>query len=646
MLNKKELKKIPLCPIPKIGKKELKGTKFVTAVQVVENPKCGQIFVADNYNIEKQKIQVRFFADEKNSIVYDVEQDKWLVRFLTPMLCDENNSYPPHVSAAAKEDIEIAKSYFNNQSDYFYTRKNGWSHYSTRGIIAIIDGAIQSRKAEKREEANDRADGLFEERRRWFPKYNDKIKKFCNDVVFKETYIFFSNKGSDHTRKCTCSRCGKSWTTKEKVKHKSETVCPKCKSKALLWAERYEHCIRNKTTIVTPNKKANQLILRWVEVTRRFGKLKPLFDFEDEAYTFYLNEKGKQKIVSYFKADNYYARSEFTRAFVNQTCHHDAYVYTGDLKRIFGEKYYNVNLSEVLKVQNGPMNFIGLLDNLKDYPQTEYLCKMGLGSLSSYFTQADFSNDGCKIKREYLSMYRNMGVTVPEHRIISGTDQFIHENDLNQIRQLHKTGMTYECLQQAVQYQKIDTLFNYVSRQKSVTGAPISHINYWLRDYYNMCDSLDVPIVGQTARPKDLKKAHDIILERYNEVKDHIDAEKSKVALRVVNQWFIGYEKSSLCIRVPHERADFIREGQALSHCVGGERYYKNHIAGTQMIFFIRKIECPDKPFVTCEIDMRTGMVLQCYGFGDSVPTKEVKEFAKDFARFIKSRIQTVRKAG
>ena len=36
MLNKKELKKIPLCPIPKIGKKELKDTKFVTAVKVVE----------------------------------------------------------------------------------------------------------------------------------------------------------------------------------------------------------------------------------------------------------------------------------------------------------------------------------------------------------------------------------------------------------------------------------------------------------------------------------------------------------------------------------------------------------------------------------------------------------------------------------
>ena len=67
MLNKKELKKIPLCPIPKIGKKELKDTKFVTAVKVVDNPKCGQIFVADNYSIDDNKLQVRFFADRKNS---------------------------------------------------------------------------------------------------------------------------------------------------------------------------------------------------------------------------------------------------------------------------------------------------------------------------------------------------------------------------------------------------------------------------------------------------------------------------------------------------------------------------------------------------------------------------------------------------
>ena len=476
--------------------------------------------------------------------------------------------------------------------------------------------------------------------------YMDKVKKFCNNVAFKETYIFFSNKGSDHTRECTCTRCGKSWITTENVKHKSETVCPKCKSKALWWAERYEHCIRNITTIVTPYKKANQLILRWAVVARRFSGQKPLIAFEDGAYTFYLNEKGKQKIVSYFKTNSYYASGEFTKAFINQTCYHDAYVYTGDLKRTFGDKYYNVNFSEVLKNQYSPMNFIGLLDNLKNYPQTEYLCKMGLASLASYFIQTDFFNDGCKIKRQYLDMYRNMGVTVPEHRIINSTDWFVHENDLKEIRWLHKAGMTYDCLQQAVQYQRPDIVHDYLLRQKAITGAPISHINYWLRDYYNMCDSLDVPIMGQTARPKNLKKAHDIILKRYNEVKNQIDAEKSKAALEIVNQWFKGYEKDGMCIQVPHERVDFIREGQALSHCVGGERYYKNHIAGSQMIFFIRKAALPDKPFVTCEIDMRTGMVLQCYGFGDSVPPKEVKRFAKDFARFIQSRISVVRKAG
>lgn len=646
MLNKKELKKIPLCPIPKIGKKELKDTKFVTAVKVVENPKCGQIFVADNYSIDDNKLQVRFFSDRKNSIVYKVKSDQWVDKYLTPMFTDKNNSYRSCVSAAVNEDIETAKRFFDNQSEYFYMSKTGWQYYTTHGIIAVIDGAIQKRKAEKRQEANDRAEGLFEERRHWFPKYNDKVKKFCNNVAFKETYIFFSNKGSDHTRECTCTRCGKSWITTENVKHKSETACPKCKSKALWWAVRYEHCIRNITTIVTPYKKANRLILRWAVVTRRFSGQKSLIAFEDDAYTFYLNENGKQKIVSYFKTNSYYSSGEFTKAFINQTCHHDAYVYTGDLKRTFGYKYYNVNFSEVLKAQNSPMNFIGLLDNLKNYPQTEYLCKMGLASLASYFTQTDFLNDGCRIKRQYLDMYRNMGVNVPEHRVINSTDRFVHENDLKEIRRLHKAGMTYECLQQAVQYQRPDILHDYILRQKAVTGAPISHINYWLRDYYNMCDSLDVPIMGQTARPKNLKKAHDIILKRYNEVKNQIDAEKSKAALEIVNQWFKGYKKDGMCIQVPHERADFIREGQALSHCVGNERYYKNHIAGTQMIFFIRKAASPDKPFVTCEIDMRTGMVLQCYGFGDSVPPKEVKRFAKDFARFIQSRISVVRKAG
>lgn len=67
-------------------------------------------------------------------------------------------------------------------------------------------------------------------------------------------------------------------------------------------------------------------------------------------------------------------------------------------------------------------------------------------------------------------------------------------------------------------------------------------------------------------------------------------------------------------VRVPQHPREIIAEGAALSHCVGGFNYIKNHAAGKNPILFLRRTDDPDTPFYTMEINHLTNEILQCEG--------------------------------
>ncbi len=83
------------------------------------------------------------------------------------------------------------------------------------------------------------------------------------------------------------------------------------------------------------------------------------------------------------------------------------------------------------------------------------------------------------------------------------------------------------------------------------------------------------------------------------------------------------YEKENLIIRPAKNAGEIIREGQALHHCVGNETYIKNHDAGKSLILFLRKKEQPDQPYVTIEIDTKSGKIQQWYGANDRKPDEK-----------------------
>ncbi len=644
MLIKERLKKIPLCKHPKMPHKGKE--KYLAGAQICEIESCGKILIVDYYSRKSGALQVRFFCDKKNYIKYCPQNDKWSKGYLIPN--EELSGYNIPVYAD-KKAIELANNFLNEREiNSFCNYSNRYSRY-VEDMEAVIDHYIYRMESERRAAANDRRDALFNERMNWFPEYDANIDRFCDKRAFDHTYIFFSNLDKQHKRECVCGYCGKHWKTENAIKHRSDSVCPYCGSKAIYIAERYQHTVADKATICTAYKHEGQLIMRWAVAERSFKGYKPHLQYYDDAYTFYLVKDCKTKIVSYFLSQvPYYYGYTWTQK-NDETCHHEAFIYDGNINEVFGKEYYHVDLRKALLFCKKPINFIGLLDRLKSQPQVEYMCKLGLTELASIMMPTDYAEgksfeEIMGVSKQYLTMYREMNVSLQEHNIIKAAKEWVSTDALMRYRKL-KIG-AFARTERVLEHMTLNTLCAYVERQIQLDHYDTTAVIEHLADYYDMLKALKIPIDKHTVRPRDLKQSHDLLIERYNIVKSDIENKISKQAFEHINRWFKEYRKDGLCIKVPQERADLLREGQALSHCVGGDSYYKNHISGKRMIFFIRHSDSPDVPYYTAEIDMRTFNVLQCYGFGDKAAPREIRQFINGFAKTIGQTINKQRKVG
>ena len=64
-------------------------------------------------------------------------------------------------------------------------------------------------------------------------------------------------------------------------------------------------------------------------------------------------------------------------------------------------------------------------------------------------------------------------------------------------------------------------------------------------------------------------------------------------------------------------------EGNTLHHCVGTMNYDKKMINEQSLIFFIRKKEEPNTPYVTLEYSIKNKNILQCYADHNTKPNDE-----------------------
>lgn len=633
MLNKKELRSIPVLPVPEAAHNP---DAYLTAADLVELPRSGLVLVVDVFYGHNRALVCRFFSDGKTYYsCWKWPDGDWSKS--NPAAA----SWYPVRSISCKDDTELAEQFLGKKE------KDSWR---TQGVLAVVDAFVSEITQDRRDRAEDRKEELRRKHFAMFPPLPSDLEEYCEASVFDHSYIFFDKLTKSGRRYARCGNCGKKYRIARDVKQNQATVCPHCGTKALYKASWRAQGITDKTRLCVTAKVDNQLLIRWMDVTRRLSsEHRRSYDFQDYAYNLYLQTPKKLVLYAYEnKTIPYYGLKAWRRWPNGTQCFSETYVYTNNLDEVFGSDYYNVDLRAGLEGKKQTICFTQLLNNLKRIPAAEYLFKLNLPQLAAvanYLNTQGRSKPGFSevlgVSKQLLPMYRDYSVTADEHYIIKAYGGWVSPEDLLAYRDLHCTTWNdrnkAEMLLKTMTFKKF---VHYFAKQKLVCQRKIGYLMTKYQDYIGMCEEQKIDLSHKSVRfPKDIVEAHDELLKRITAEKNaEIDAAFAAAVAPIYEKMPVAsYENKEYCIVFPQLRSDLIVEGQSLNHCVGKhEHYYKNHMAGTQMIFFVRRVENRNKPYFTMELDMKSLRIMQLYGFGDSQASKYVRAFAEGFANALK----------
>ncbi len=423
-------------------------------------------------------------------------------------------------------------------------------------------------------------------------------------------------------------------------------VCPKCGCRVNVRADWVKAAVTHKAKICIVHKVEGQLLLRWVDVERTIypDRKKPDYRFSDFFKTLFLVENGKATEYAYAWCQAPYCGYAWSRLRNGSECYSESYVYTPNLREVFGQEYYHVDLQAGLESLGRPILFRRLLDNLKNIPQAEYLMKAGLPVMAAgaiYNSGAGSLQELVGLGKEYLLVLRECQTTFREAQVVTAQKKARPE-DLRELCALRLDGESLGLLEELVNYSPLGRVLGYVQAQRELSPGQVKRrkLPYFLRlyrDYLRMAEDLKSDMSQRTIlEPRNLKERHDLLAARVNEVKsERENARMQKIINEGLYWWAREYANEDFCVVYPQKHSDFITEGQRLNHCVGGAGYYERHLEGKRMVFFIRRASEPDKAYFTAEIDMSSGRILQLYGFGDCSAPREVRGFTEGFARAV-----------
>lgn len=625
MLYKKELSAIPIGEMPEID--DDAGRDYVATAQVVELKRSGQILVVDFFEKKTKSLASRFCTDGKNYCTRNASTgDTWT---------EQNpRTWLGYCSTADRqEDEKIAADFLHN---------NRWSRSS---LLSQVDGFITDQRWNRRQKAIDRKEALRKEHFAMYPPHPANLREHCRTKLFTP-YIFISKLDSKKQRHGRCSGCLSSFLVPREARSGQPTKCPVCGRNAVYKRHpRFE--IEDKSYICIAAKVDGQILLRWVEAKRRFypHDLDGEYLFDDYAYNLYLHG-GKTYFYKWQLCGHFYGCYDWYRGAIGDMCYDTAAVYTDNLRDVFGDRYCGVDLKETITKTSGIIPFAILLDNLKNTPATEYLLKLGMVNLAAHVKsipgamrcdRPSFSGV-LGVDGQFAKMYREMNVTIMEHRMIQHYGKWITREQFEMFRAMkvsdHDIADKVEKLLEQMSFSKFVNYFTKQLRLNADRG--IGYILTCYRDYINMSTELGVDMSHKSIRfPKNCVEAHNMILARFNATKQERENSRFIEAVKPIYQALrlTAFESGGFCIVLPQKRSDLTTEGQSLNHCVGGEHYAKNHMAGTKLIFFVRKISNRAKPFFTMEVDMTDFRICQLYGFGDCSAPKDVRKFAEAFVK-------------
>ncbi len=471
MLIKKLLEDLPLTPGPKPPKK----VEFIAGASVHELPRCGEVLVVDVYN-RKRELLYRFFSDGKN---YTTLVAQAFGRF-TPGWTERNPTgshvyYSPDDIATSPESIAAVDKVLKNVGNW----------RSDKGKVGnAIQDFICTVGRERRWRAYDNRRELMKAHFAMFPEYPKDLAAFCEENVFHESVLYVS-KLEKSKRRAMCRHCGKSFKVGREIKPGGSGACPKCGWPVNYRAQWGKAEVTHKAKICIACKVEGQLLLRYMDVERTIypDNKKPAYHFSDDFKTLFLAHRGKATEYAYAWCQAPYQGYAWRRLRNGTESLGDSYVYTPNLREVFGERYYNVDLQAGLAGLRRPISFRRLLDNLKNVPQAEYLMKAGLPVLAAGNlpdTSVKNLSELTGLGKHFLPAMRESQASLREIQAVAAQKDPKPE-DLRQLCALRLDRESLGLMEELAHYSPLGRVLRYVGpsgsyfpRRQSAANCPIS----------------------------------------------------------------------------------------------------------------------------------------------------------------------------
>lgn len=233
---------------------------------------------------------------------------------------------------------------------------------------------------------------------------------------------------------------------------------------------------------------------------------------------------------------------------------------------------------------------------------------------------------------DWLQREKCSGRIIPDHVLHWLEQEKIHVSDIDFI--LNRMSEQQVC--------------NYLQRQKSGTRDSLRQIIFTWRDYLSMADKLGINTHDEIVyRVKLLRQRHDELVEqlrkRERDMEAAATARKYRKIAGICRSIKPKYEYTGemYSIVVPSGVRDIMREGDALSHCVGkSDRYWERIEQQEAYILFLRKTAEIDKPYYTLEVEPN-GTIRQKRTYFDrqNDDLKDAEQFLKEWQKVVSERL-------
>lgn len=683
-MDKRALSAIPR-PIPTDKNKEiLLLVPHISYLATASRRKVNGIdtLIINFFHTEKKELKPAFrtFCQPEDYITQDltVDKTKWktgAINYLTGYLYWYRNG--GNIAVASVEERETILKFMrefkekHNIKDYNRCMTRGRSVTDTE-LEDCIDEYQDKIKEWKLEKRHRKEKNFIDAEMEKFGELPDDYQTFIEEKVFKEdNYIFYDTK----RKRAYCTGCKNTfilenkylrhetigiWNKQDEVKHNHKVHCPYCNKFLHAKSEgmsRQSLVSVQWSVLVQPHGEE--------VLTRYFCHIKDFrIDFHNPKIT---TSEGYRTVHTAEKATDY-MWANYKRIGDIRWCYYrdrgfawnspaetvaprSAMLYNTDLQEMVAGTCMRYSVPDIFieKVASDTRHFKSpwLIDNYfnsyRKYPFVEQLLKVGFYKMvQEFFGDCWVQNytllhAGCNsilgtlgINKYQYNMLRKVGDPSLKDLKILRYKPDLKWEEFSSLRYVKDNGYVdmYKKYIDFMQYTTLHKLCKYIDAQKITHAQDYFDYAGWLEEMeYDMRNEFNL-------FPKNFKKTHDEMSKRYMKFKDKQakeDIKKFNKILQKMKKETIDVEAmnlnvAGLFIRLPNKLEELKVEGEALHHCVG--TYTERVRKGKTMIFFVRKIEEPDKPFYTLEWK---GRVVQCRGFHNCDMTPEVKAFVEMF---------------